>query len=136
MAGRAEGVPRDVEPGGGGEQLVGMGVGAQEGHQSLKLRGVAGTNVGGLAQEVLRVADAADEGVYSAVSQSAVDDDGPHQLAGGLEDHDATVGDGRHLLHGGAVVGILGEVAELAQREVLGELDVVDVFLHTLDFNG
>ena len=33
VAGRAEGIPRDVEPGGGGEQLVGMGVGAQEGHQ-------------------------------------------------------------------------------------------------------
>ena len=45
--------PGDVEPGGGGEELVGVGVGAEEVNQKVELRGVFGADVGGLADEVL-----------------------------------------------------------------------------------
>lgn len=53
MAGRAEGVPRDVEPAGAGEELVSKGVRLQERDQALKLLGVAGTDIGCAALKVL-----------------------------------------------------------------------------------
>ena len=53
MTGRAEGVPRDVEPAGAGEELVSKGVRLQKRDQALKLLGVAGTDVSCAALKVL-----------------------------------------------------------------------------------
>ena len=53
VAGRAEGVPRDVEPAGAGEELVSKGVRLQERDQALKLLGVAGTDIGCASLKVL-----------------------------------------------------------------------------------
>ena len=49
VAGRGEGIPRDVEPGGGGQQLVGVLPRSEEVHQYRELRWVFRSNVGSLA---------------------------------------------------------------------------------------
>ena len=121
MAGDAEGCPGDVEPAGAGEELVGQGVGLQERDQSLKLVGVFGTDVGSLAQEVLGVLHAANEGVHSAVAEAAVDDDGATDgLAGRFQELPTTVDHVGHLLRRRNVGRVLLPVAELCQREMLG----------------
>jgi hypothetical protein len=38
--------------------------------------------------------------------------------------HQATIGHIHHVLHGGRVVGVLTEVAEFCQREMITELNV------------
>lgn len=48
MAGLGEGVPRDVEPAGARQQLVGIGAGLEEIHEALELRGVLRADVGSL----------------------------------------------------------------------------------------
>ena len=53
MAGRGEGIPGDVEPGGARQQLVGIGAGLEEIHEALELRGVLRTDIGSLTAEVL-----------------------------------------------------------------------------------
>ena len=76
MSGCSEGIPRDMEPAGGGEQLVGVVVGAEIVDEALELARVLGANVGGLAKEVLRVLDATDEGVDARVAVAGGDEDG------------------------------------------------------------
>lgn len=65
-----EGRPGDVEPAGAGEELVGQGVGLQERDQALEFRGVLGTDVGGLAEQVLGIPDAANKGVDTLVAEA------------------------------------------------------------------
>ena len=121
MAGRGEGSPGDVEPARGGEELVGEGVGLQERDQTLELLRVLGADVGSLTQQVLRVADATDEGVDARVAVAGVDDDGTDRLSGGFQQHQAAVGHVRHVLHGGGVVWVLLHVDKLAKSEVRRE---------------
>ena len=92
VAGWGEGSPGDVEPARGGEELVGEGVGLQERDQTLELLRVLGADVGSLTQQVLRVADATDEGVDARVAVAGVDDDGTDRLSGGFQQHQAAVG--------------------------------------------
>ena len=82
MTGWDEGTPRDVEPAGAGEELVGQIVSLEEGHEALELQGVLGADVGGLAEEVLRVADTTHEGVDARVAEAGVDQDGADRLSG------------------------------------------------------
>ena len=114
VPGRAERRPRDVEPAGGGKELVGIFTGLEEGDEALELLRVARANVGGLAKEMLRVLDATDQGVDARVAVAGIDDDGTDHLAGGLQEHQAAIGHVRHVLHGGNVVGILAEIKKLA----------------------
>ena len=81
---RAEGCPRDVEPAGASQELVGQGVGFQEVDQMLELLGVLGADVGGLALQVLGVADTTNERVDAAIAEARVDDDGANLLTGRL----------------------------------------------------
>ena len=118
MAGRGEGVPGDVEPAGAGQELVGEGVCIQELNKALELGGVFGANVGSLAEEVLRVADTANEGVDAAVAEAAVDDDGANLLTGRFQKHQATVGHVCHVLQRWFVVGVFVDAEELRQRKV------------------
>ena len=76
MAGRAERTPRDVEPAGAGEELVGVFAGAEEVDQTLELARVLGADVGSLAEEVLGVLDATNQSVDARVTEAGVDDDG------------------------------------------------------------
>ena len=85
VAGWGEGVPGDVEPAGAGEELVGQIVSLEEGHEMLELLRIEGADVGGLADEVLRVADTTHEGVNARVAEAGVDQDGTHRLSGGLQ---------------------------------------------------
>ena len=114
VPGRAERRPRDVEPAGGGQELVGVFTGAKEVNKFRELLRVARANVGGLAKEVLRALDATNEGVDARVAVAGIDDDGADKLAGGFQEHQAALGHVRHVLHGGNVVGILAEIKKLA----------------------
>ena len=49
-------------------------------------------DVGGLAQQVLGVLDAANEAVDPTVAEARVDDDGADLKAGRLQEHQAAVG--------------------------------------------
>ena len=118
VAGWGEGCPRDVEPAGAGQELVGEGVVAQEVDQVLELRGVFRADVGSLAEQVLGVADTTNEGVHATVAEARVDDDGADFKAGRFQEHQAAIGHVRHVLHGGFVVGVFVDVEELRQRKV------------------
>jgi len=114
MSWGAEGIPRDVEPAGGGKELVGIFTGLEEGDEALELGGIFGADIGGLAKEVLRVLDATDEGVDVRRAETRGDEDRTNHLAGGLQEQQAAIGHVRHVLHGGLVVGVLTQIEELA----------------------
>ena len=121
MAGLGEGVPRDVEPAGAGQELVGQGVGFQEVDQLLELFRVLGADVGSLANEVLRVPDTANESVDTRIAEAAGDDDGTaYGLAGRLQQQAAAIDHVGHLLRRRNVGRVPAGVAELCQREMLG----------------
>ena len=121
MSWGGEGVPGNVEPAAGSQELVGVLAAAEEVDQPLELRWVFGTDVGSLTQQVLRVADATDEGVDARVAVAGVDDDGNDHLSGGFQQHQAAVGHVRHVLHGGGVVWVLLHVDKLTESEVRRE---------------
>ena len=127
MSRNAEGIPRDVEPTCGGQQLVSQIVSLEEVNKALELAGVLGANVGGLALQMLRVANATDEGVDARVAVAGIDEDGTDHLAGGLQEHQAAIGHVRHVLHGGNVVGILAEIKKLAQTKVGRQSRVIEL---------
>ena len=57
--------------------------------EALELGWVLGTDVGGLADEVLGVLDAANEAVDPTVAEAGVDDDGADFKAGRFQEHQA-----------------------------------------------
>ena len=117
----AEGIPRDVEPAGAGEELVSQFVRLEEVHEALELAGVLGADVGSLTEEMLRVLDATDEGIDARVAVARIDDDGAYHLAGGFQEHQAAIGHVRHVLHGGLVVGVLAQIEKFAKFKVITE---------------
>ena len=130
MSGDAEGVPRDVEPPVAGEELVGQIVRLEEIDQALELLRVLGADVGGLAEQVLRITDSTDQGVDARVAETGVDEDGTDHLSGGFQEHQTAVGHVRHVLHGGFVIRVFVQVNKLAQPEVGREPSVIDCCVH------
>ena len=118
VAGGGEGRPRDVEPAGTGQQLVGIVAGAEEVHQALELLWVLGADVGSLAEQVLRVAHTTDLAVVGLVAVAAIDDDGSHLAACRLQQILATVLQVKQHLRRWQVVGVLLQVEKLAQLKV------------------
>jgi len=116
-----------VEPAGAGQELVGVFTGAKEVHEALELAGVLGADVGGLALQMLRVANATNEGVDTGVAEAGVDDDGANHLAGGLQEHQAAIGHVRHELHGGLVVGVLAQIEKFAKFKVGRQPRVIEL---------
>ena len=116
-----------MKPARTGEELVGVLTGAKEVNKALELLRVARANVGSLAKEMLRVADATNQGVDARVAVAGIDDDGTDHLAGGLQEHQAAIGHVRHVLHGGLVVGVLAEIKKLAQTEVGRQPRVIEL---------
>ena len=92
VAGNAEGTPGDVKPAGASQELVGILTCLQKRDEALELGRIAGTDVGGLADEVLGVLDAADQAVDAAVAVAGIDDDGAYLLTGGFQEHQAAIG--------------------------------------------
>lgn len=126
MSRRSEGNPGDVHPAGAGQELVGVFTITEEFDQTLELSRVLGTDVGGLTLKVLRVADTTNEGVDARVAEAGVDEDGTADgLAGGLQQVPTAVHKAGHLLDRRNVSRVLAEVAELCQRKVWGQTDVV-----------
>ena len=126
-AGLGEGSPRDVEPTCGGQQLVGQFVRLEKAHKIKELAGVLGADVGSLALQMLRVANATNEGVDARVAVARIDDDGTDQLAGGLQEQQAAIGHVRHVLHGGNVVRILAEIKKFAKFKVGRQPRVIEL---------
>ena len=120
-----------MEPARAGQELVGLGMSLEERDEALELLRVAGTDIGSAALKVLGVADTTDTAVDVGIAEAGVDDDGAADgLAGKLQQLAATVSHIGYLLDGGDVLGVLLPVAELAQAEVLRELDVIDCVFH------
>ena len=87
----------------------------------LELLRVLGADVGGLAEEMLGIADAPYPPIDGLVAESGVDDDGAADgLAGRLQQVTAAVGHVGYLLRRRNVGRVLAQVAELCQREVWG----------------
>ena len=110
--------PGNMEPAGAGQELVGVFTSAEEVDQALELVRVLGSDVGGLSQQVLGVLDATYQSVDARVAEAGVDDDGTNHLAGGFQQHQATIGHVHHVLHGGVVVWVFLKVEEFAQRKM------------------
>ena len=127
VAGGGEGRPRDVEPAGAGQQLVGIGAVAEEIDQALELARVLGTDVGSLTEQVLRVADATHLAVVGLVAVARVDDDGSHLAACWLQQILATVLQVKHDLRRWQVIGVLPQIEELAQHKMRRESDVIEL---------
>ena len=125
VAGLDEGCPRDVEPAGAGEELVGEGVMAQEVDEALKLSGVARTDIGGLTEEVLRALHAAHQRVDIGIAVAGVDDDGTDCRAGGLQEHQTTVGHVDNILRRGFVTRVFLGVQEFLEGKMQREVDLV-----------
>ena len=123
VAGLGEGCPRDVEPAGAGEELVGEGVMAQEVDEALKLSGILGTDIGGLTEEVLRVLHAAHQRVDIGIAVAGVDDDGTDRRAGGFEEHQATVGHVDNILRRRFVTRVFLGVQEFLEGKMQREFD-------------
>ena len=70
MSWGAEGIPRDVEPAGGGKELVGIFTSLEEGDEVLKLGWILGADIGSLSKKVLGVGDATDKGVDTGVAEA------------------------------------------------------------------
>ena len=118
MAGLGEGVPRDVEPAGAGQELVGEGVVAQEINEALELSRIFRADVGSLADEVLRIVDTTHQTIYPTVAETAVDNDGADLETGGFQKHQAAVSHVCHVLQRWFVVGVFVDVEEFRQRKV------------------
>lgn len=80
VSGCSEGSPRDVEPAVTCQEFVGVFTGAKIVDKALKLFGVTGANVGSLAKEVLRVADATDEGIDAGRTEAVCQVPGPWHI--------------------------------------------------------
>ena len=85
VTGRGEGAPGDVEPGGGGQELVGKLPVSEEVDQCLELRRVFRTNVGSLADEVLGVLYTAHLAIHGLAAEAGIDDDRAHDKLGGFQ---------------------------------------------------
>ena len=77
-----EGIPGNVEPGLGGEELVGEGVGLEEVDEALELSWILRTDISSLAYEVLRVFNTPYPTIDSLTAEARIDDDGAYNLAG------------------------------------------------------
>ena len=126
VAGFGEGSPRDMEPAGAGQQLVGIRAGAEKVHQALELARVLGADVGSLAEQVLRVADTTHKSVHTRVAEAGVDEDGSDHFSGWFQQHVAAIGHVHHILHGGFVVCIFAQIDKLAKFKVRREPSVID----------
>lgn len=84
VSGWGEGIPGDVKPGGGGEELVGVLPCSEEVNESRKLRWVFRMDVGSLADQVLGIPNAAHLAIHSLAAEARTDDDRAHDKPGGL----------------------------------------------------
>ena len=116
-----------MEPAIADQQLVGIVAGAEEVHQALELARVLGADVGSLAEQVLRVADATHLAVVGLVPITRVDDDGSHLAACGLQQILATVLQVKQHLRRWQVVGVLPQVEKFRQMKVRSELNVIEL---------
>ena len=70
VAGRGEWIPGDMEPAVAGQELVGEVVGFKEVDEALELNRILGTDIGGLAEEMLGIADAPYHIIDSLVTEA------------------------------------------------------------------
>ena len=132
VAGWGEGIPGEVEPDAGGEELVGEVVVAEEVDEALELSRIFGADVGSLADEVLRVLYAADLKIDGLITEARIDDDWPDDGSCRLQQHQAAIGQIRHNLHRGNVLWVLLQIQKLAQKKMRRESYFIEILFHGL----
>ena len=125
MAGQGERIPGDVEPGGAGKELVGQGVSLEEVDETLELRWILRTDVGGLTDKVLRVLNAPYPTIDSLITEARINDDGTHDLAGRFQQQMTAISQIHHDLHRGNILRIFLQIQKLAQLKVGRQPDVI-----------
>ena len=105
-----EGIPGEVKPGFGGEELVGEGVGLEKVDEALELSWILRTDVGSLAYEVLGVFNAPYPAIDSFIPEARIDDDGANDLTGWLQQQMTAIGQIRHNLHRGDILRIFLQI--------------------------
>ena len=96
MAWKSKWIPRDVEPAGASKELIGIFPFLEEIYERRKLGRIFGTNIGCLADEVLRAVDTTHQTINSSVAETRVDDDGTDHMTGRFQQEMATIG---HVCH-------------------------------------
>ena len=114
-----------MEPGGAGEELVGQGVSLEEVDETLELRWILRTNVGGLTDKVLRVLNAPYPTIDSLITEARINDDGTHDLAGRFQQQMTAISQIHHDLHRGNILRIFLQIQKLAQLKVRRQPDVI-----------
>ena len=118
MAGWGEGVPGNVEPGGGGQELVGVFPTFEEVDELREPCRILRSDIGSLSDEVLRVAYTTHLAVHGLATETRIHDDGTHQEPRRLQQLMAAIGQIRHDLHRGDILWVLAQVEELAQLKM------------------
>ena len=118
VAGRGEGIPRDVEPAIAREQLVGVFADLQEFDEIPELRRVLRPDVGSLAKEVLGSIDTPYLLIDFRIAEARVDDERSGYDTCRFEQQMAAVGQIGNDLHRWDILRILPEVKKLAQFKV------------------
>ena len=113
-----EGIPGEVKPGFGGEELVGEGVGLEKVDEALELSWILRTDISSLADEVLRVFDAPYPAIDGLVTEARVNDDGANNLTGWLQKQMTAISQICHDLNRGDVLRIFLQIQELVQLKV------------------
>ena len=114
-----------MEPTRAGKELVGVLPFLEEIHERRELSGIFRSDVGSLADEVLRACDAANLAIHGFASKSGVDDDRACDESRGLQQLMAAVGKIHNNLHCRDVLRVFAEIKKLAQLEVSRESYVI-----------
>ena len=125
MPWRGEGSPRDVEPAGARQELVGVLPVSEEVHEFCELRRIFRADVGSLADKVLGVLHATHLAVHGLTTETRIDDDGPHEESCRFQQLMTAISHVRHILHRGDILRVLAQVEEFGQTEMLRQFYVI-----------
>ena len=126
VAGSSEGIPGDVEPGGASEELVGQGVVLEEVDETLELSRVFGTDVSGLADKVLGIANAPYPAIDGLITKARIDDDRANDQSCWFQQLMTAISQIRHDLHRGNVLRIFFQIQKLVQKKVRRQANTIE----------
>lgn len=107
-----------MEPAGAGEELIGILAFLEEVHQSQESRRIFGTNIGCLANEVLRACDAANLAIHGFAAKAGIDDDRTCDEPRRFQQLMAAIGQIHYDLHRRKVALVFPEIKKFAQFKV------------------
>ena len=104
-----------MEPTRAGKELVGILPFLEEIHERRELRRVFRSDVGCLADEMLRTCDTANLAIHGFAAETGIDDDGARYYSCGLQQLMAAVGQIHYGLNRREVAWVFPEIKEFAQ---------------------